>query len=286
MGGLQVTSVETIEQLLRAQAPVSEKDFAARERDCIEGYEANLEQPVRALSRARTFAMTLPRRRGHQQVIAGEADGWREMERWWVLETLATHLIGPHIASNAQVLLGFALAQGEATPAGWMATALEARMKKSPDAYEGQFFPRFMLHLHRTLAPGSAAGPGSIPDLGPYADVFSSWSDPDALAGALAEVCTYRIDAVVTEGPDEVSEFRFAPLLPLEVAAVAAIRRARNEPWTPVSHPLLDTPLAKIPPKRTYDPSTDPWFERITAAAKAASRHDPDCDWPVPTQSD
>jgi hypothetical protein len=254
---------------------VDEAEYAEREAESLRGWES-----TRNLSHIRSYAMSVPRPRGFDLVLTGDAArGWPEVERWWVLETLTTHLIGAHMASGAQVLLGYALTVGETRPAEWMAAALQARMKLYPDAYEGQHFPRFMLHLHRAYTPDAKAGPGAIPELGPYAAIFAAWDDADALAAALADVCTHRVvEVVAAERADVVSEFRFAPLLPVEVTAVQRIRADRGELPVAVEHPLLRTPLAAIPTTRSYDPSTDPWYQRVVELG-TTSVLKPDFHW-------
>jgi hypothetical protein len=265
-------------------APYLANDLAVldeQEAECLAGYDRweSEGRHVKALSRVRTFAMTVPMHRGFALVMRGDAGGWREIERWWLLESIASHWIGAHIASGAHVLLAYALALSEDAPAEWLATDLRARMAKYPDAYAPASLPRFADHLQRAYAPGSKAGPGAIPELGPYADVFAAWDDPARLSGAIAAVCDHRLQTVASERADDLPEFGFAPLLPVDVAAIATIRRRRGEVMPDVDHPLLRTPLAAIPTTRTYEPEGDPWFRRAVDAAVAEGRAPADFEW-------
>lgn len=283
MGEVQMSkdAASLVAEIAAAHRSASETELDHREAECLVGYEKWRVQGkgVKALSRVRSFAMTVAMHRGFAQVLGGRTEGWRELERWWLLETATSHWIGPHIASGAHVLLAYAMALAEDAAAQWLATDLRARMAKQPEAYAEAVFPQFIGHLHRVFAPNSKAGPGAIPELGPYAGVLAAWDDPPSLGRALAEVCDFRLAQVVAEADDEVSEFRFAPILPVEIAAIATIRRRRGETMPAVDHPLLRTPLAAIPTTRTYDPDTDPWYQRALDAAVAEGRAEPDVAW-------
>jgi hypothetical protein len=277
-----MSAASIVAEIATAHRSADDAELDQREAECLAGYEKWRAQgkAVKALSRVRSFAMTVAMHRGFARVLGGHDHGWREVERWWLLETATSHWIGAHIASGAHVLLAYALALGEDEAAEWLGADLRARMAKLPEAYESAFFPRFVAHLHRVLAPNSKAGPGAIPELGPYDAVLQAWDDPPALARALVGICEHRLTQVVGEADDEVSEFRFAPILPVEIAAVATIRRRRGEVMPEVDHPLMRTPLAAIPTTRSYDPHSDAWFGRAVDAAVAEGRSTADFRWP------
>ncbi len=277
-----MSAASVVAEIAEAHLAARDAELDDREAECLAGYEKWRAQgkSVKALSRVRSFAMTVAMHRGFARVLGGGEDGWREVERWWLLETATSHWIGPHIASGAHISLAYALALGEDGAAEWLGADLRARMAKQPEAYEAAFFPRFVAHLHRVWGPNSKAGPGAIPELGPYDAVLAAWDDPPALARALVGICEHRIAGVVAEGDDEVSEFRFAPILPVEIAAIATIRRRRGESMPDVDHPLMRTPLAAIPSTRTYDPQSDPWYRRALDAAVAEGRAPADFRWP------
>jgi hypothetical protein len=261
--------------------------FDALEAEHLAGFQEKVGEgrAVVGLSRVQSYAFGVAQRRGLSLVLAGDPRGWCEVERGWLLDTVTAHWIGPHMASGASMLLAHALALGEDVAAGWMVDALRARMEKDADLHGSQALP-FFLHRLYDMALGGTAEPLPLeaPPLGPYQAVLDAWDAPEVLERALFDLCDHRLLGLGYPDRDDQDGWppRRPVILPLDIAAVAAVRRRRGEEMPTIVHPLTEPPLGAIPARRTYRPEEDPWFLRALDAAVAAGRAQPDFRWPSP----
>jgi hypothetical protein len=99
-------------------------------------------------------------------------------------------------------------------------------------------------------------------ELGPYADILSTWDDPIALAGPLAKICDYHCQNMIDKGTDE--EFDIAPfdLYPVEILAIYKIRERLGLETPKIEHPLLATPIASLAPRQITQ-IDDPILRRV-----------------------
>jgi hypothetical protein len=281
---LQVTPAEASRVLAGVLAPfeeIDEADLVEEEADTLEEYDdARASGEVKgALAMVRAFAIAVPVSRGLHRVLAGDASGWVEIERAWLLESLTIHLIGPRMADAAPELLAYALVLGEDEPAGWLAELVRASAQAQGECTP---YAAFVERLHARVAAADGSGSGAIGDLEAYGEVLRAWDDPAGLSAALAHACDLHLRLVAdAEDDDEApAVLRFAPPIPLEIAAALAVRRRRGEPIPVVAHPLVHTPLATIPERRTYAPEPDPWFRRALDVAIAGGLLPADFRWP------
>lgn len=271
-----------VARLLADYEELDEEALAEEEADTLEELEdaRTMGETRGALAMVQAFAMAVPVHRGIHRVLAGDDGGWQEIERAWLLETFALRLVGPQLGAAAADLLAVAIALGEDEPARWLAEALDRRMAAIPEAYEGRFFAPFVARLH-ALAEGGSPQAHASADLGPYRAVLDAWGEPARLAIALADACDERVGAAAALAEEDgTAEFRFAPIVPFEIAAVGSVRRRRGEPMPACEHPLLSTPLAAIPTRRTYVPDADPWYARAREVAVAGGLLAPGFHWP------
>ncbi len=101
---------------------------------------------------------------------------------------------------------------------------------------------------------------------GPYAKVEVAWDDPDLLAEALREVCTYHVENT-SEKLSRFAEFRDPPfdLLPVEVMLVSRLKRAQGIELPPIHHELSE--LLRAPddlPSVPMSPLLE-WIELVVA---------------------
>ncbi|HYE20804.1 MAG TPA: hypothetical protein VEA69_20325 [Tepidisphaeraceae bacterium] len=124
-------------------------------------------------------------------------------------------------------------------------------------------FPAFAVALHRVWRGRSsqaaeAEGLGKV-----YGGLLRSWADDAAFAAAASAACDYHC-ANITQERD--GEFFWYALFPTEIVATFRVRAASlGRPGPPISHPLLDGPLAGPPAdvKAPPDPLLDvvaPWI--------------------------
>jgi hypothetical protein len=108
----------------------------------------------------------------------------------------------------------------------------------------------------------------NMPALGAYQRVLDAWHDERALPEAIAGACDYHLEQTLESG---YGEFYFSPyrLFPADILVIGHIRRKLGLPMPEVFHPLLDTPLAKVPPAAERPRmGPDPLFEEVLARAK------------------
>jgi hypothetical protein len=81
-----------------------------------------------------------------------------------------------------------------------------------------------------------------------YDNVFASWEDEPLLSKALYNICDYHVEHSV-EGKHAHAEFVVPPynLFPIDILAIKRVREDLKLSWPSVSHPLLETPLARPP---------------------------------------
>jgi hypothetical protein len=104
-------------------------------------------------------------------------------------------------------------------------------------------------------------------DLGVYEGLLDAWKKPKAFAAAVEQACEKHLQGMgLTE---DIGEFEDLQLVPIEIAAVRALREKEELEFPEVDHPLLQTPLADIPQRPTYQPAEDAPLQRYLAAARA-----------------
>lgn len=279
-----MTPAEASRVLARVLAPyeeLDEADLAEEEADTLEEFDdARASGEVKgALAMVRAFAIAVPVSRGIQRVLAGDAGAWEEIERAWLLESLTIHLIGPRMADAAPELLAYALVLGEDVSAGWLADLVRASARAQGECAP---YAAFVERLHARVVATDASASEAIGDLEEYGEVLRAWDDPAGLSAALARACDLhlQIAAEAEDDDDAPAVLHFAPPIPFEIAAALAVRRRRGEPIPVVAHPLVHTPLATIPERRTYAPEPDPWFRRALDVAIAGGLLPADFRWP------
>src|SRR6266511_2518316 len=89
---------------------------------------------------------------------------------------------------------------------------------------------------------------GPLRNLGIYQALLDGWNDDEQYAAALLRACDYHCTRRFSK-EDEDTEFWHAPfqVFPAEILAVQRVRREQVGSAPMVSHPLLDTPLGRVP---------------------------------------
>jgi hypothetical protein len=201
------------------------------------------------------------------EVLQGHDAGWEKIERFAYLAVI-------ECIANPFALDPF----GIAVPAAYMVYLEEQALAK-------RYLELAAADKQRGLRPTSVAGNfvatlaerargekgGPKRPMGVYEGIFESWSKPKELAKAVAAACEHHLEGI-GQG-DNIGEFERIPLVPVEIAALRPVRAKEGLELPDVDHPLLQTPLAKIPSKRTYDRAKD---ERLERFLEAARRENPD----------
>ena len=213
---------------------------------------------------------------GTLAILEGRVEGWADMDRvlhydWWGFR------IEPSTKwpTNAALTMAHAMAFEEESVAAWLAerliqsldevTSLGRRWDLAP-------FGAFLLRLwamHRGLRAVDVTRPHVAP-LGVYRNVLDAWSNPDQLRSALGAACDYHLaqSRRLTGYPPFVqSPYE---MFPVDILAIAIVRRDLGLEMPKVEHPLLSTPLA-TPPPREQRPrmGSDPLLEQVIQKARA-----------------
>jgi hypothetical protein len=195
----------------------------------------------------------------------GEADGWEVLQTgfaylsWNVRICIGLFRRGRLKAGWSFTHLNFAarcLAHAIATKedvfAEWCGRMLLHNFTTGEGLYNGWSSPfePFMLHLFarwKKLPPPHSALP--CPPLGVYQELLNAWDNEQGFAAAVIKACDYHGEHSV-EGQTAHAEFVRIPhnVFPAEILAVKRVRDEVGLPWPTVDHPLLNTPLARVPP--------------------------------------
>lgn len=211
---------------------------------------------------------------GVRMILDAETDGWANIDRsfryLWLFARVMKHSMQ---ASMAASVLANALVFEEDA----MAEPLAARLIQSLDdqkiynVWIESAFAAFMVKLWG-LYHGreiDVARPKIAP-LRVYQGILDAWHDDNALAGALSAACDYHLDQT---GEGGYAEFYFSPyaLFPVDILAIGTVRRKLGVSMPEFFHPLMDTPLAKVPPAAERPRmGPDPLFDEVVASARKA----------------
>jgi hypothetical protein len=148
--------------------------------------------------------------------------------------------------------LAHAVATKEDVFADWCGRIMLHNFTTGEGLYDRWFrpFEPFMVHLFarwKNLPVPPSALP--CPPLGVYQELLDRWNSEPDFAAAVVKICDYHGEHSV-EGQIAHAEFVRIPhnVFPAEVLAVKRVREEEGLPWPTVDHPLLNTPLAHLPP--------------------------------------
>jgi hypothetical protein len=144
-------------------------------------------------------------------------------------------------------------------------------------------FHPFMARLYalwRGCAIDTKEGP--LRDAGLYQPLLDHWHDEDRYAAALLQACDYHCARSVSS-MKEYREFWQTPFLvfPAEILAVQRVRQELLGSAPAVSHPLLDTPLGRVPASIVlpHDELLQRVIARVQADLSGPTEADPK-QWP------
>ena len=208
---------------------------------------------------------------GALAVLDGRAAGWADIDRalhyfWWRIR------IDPAgtLVSKMALVLAHAMTFEEKLMADWLATWLiEALHHSTLVTHDCTSFAAFVLNLW-TIHQGSAdvvvARP-SVAVVSAYQRVLDTWSNTDSLRSALRTVCNHHIAQALTPR-GEFAEVPY-PMFPVDVLAIARVRRDLGLEMPTVEHALLSTALAALPPHELRPRmGPDPLLEQVIQKAK------------------
>jgi hypothetical protein len=191
-------------------------------------------------------------------VLNGDEGGWAQLHlsvlyRWWQARLALWWFLGP-LAGKGTLnalpendwanLFTQALAVGELGIAEWCGE----RISNNPRAfrYRGGCPSRpFLVRLYALWKGTSPQGVRELVEPA-HCEVLRCWRDEAGLADALAASCDYHIrQAWHAAGGD----FRGFPesVFPADVLAILRVRQELRLATPEVSHPLMETPLARVP---------------------------------------
>ena len=210
---------------------------------------------------------------GSLAILEGRVEGWADIDRalhyrWWDIRIdKDTTQVG-----DVALLLAHALAFEEDSMAEWVAEMfIRSLDTAAPYVWSGVRFGAFLLKLwtmHRGLPDIKVTRP-DVTTLGAYQRVLDAWLNPVELRTALSEACDHHLSQ---SWSGNWVEFGHSPyeMLPVDILAIARVRRDLGLEMPTVEHPLLSTPLATPPPgeQRPRMPQPDPLLEQVIAKAK------------------
>ncbi|HEY1190681.1 MAG TPA: hypothetical protein VGE74_23825 [Gemmata sp.] len=200
-------------------------------------------------------------------ILQGDNEGWSRLRLAFAYSSWSLRIThGQFLQAQAEGLgVDFPLVHGEGARCLALAFAFrddvfaewcgQLMLKNASDGFgffdewdDSPFYP-FMARLY-TIWKGDTATPKQeqLRRLGIYQDVINHWSEDESLAAALLRACDFHCDRTA-QLEDEDTEFWRMPfqVFPAEILATQRIREETVGHTPAVSHPLLDTPIARPP---------------------------------------
>jgi hypothetical protein len=203
---------------------------------------------------------------GMGDVLRGQKDGWARIEQYAYGQAFKC-IANPFGLSSFKI----------AVPAAYLLVLDEQPLLTrylalaSKDEKRGFTNQTFAANFVAALAErASGDKKASKRPLGIYEAIFDSWNKPTDLAKAIHAACEHHLEGVGLK--DNVGEFEHLELVPVEVAALRAVREKEGLELPEVDHPLLQTPLANIPRKPTYQPEKDVLLQKWLKAGPKEAR--------------
>jgi hypothetical protein len=211
---------------------------------------------------------------GALAILEGRIEGWANIDlalhyQWW---TVRIHK-DTTLVNKLALILAHAIVFEEDSLAEWVAELLIRSLEgTTPKLWKYATFGTFLLKLwamHRGLPDIDVARP-DMAALGVYQRVLDTWSNPVELRSALGAACDYHLEQSWTARG--FPPFVYGPyqMFPVDILAIARVRRDLGLEMPKVDHPLLATPLATPPPgeQRPRMPQPDPLLEKLIQKAK------------------
>lgn len=208
---------------------------------------------------------------GAKAVLDGDINGWANLDR-------ALHYLAPGAqifrrgltASRPAGVLAHAMVFGERAIVKAVGTRLLASLDDGTTLWEYSAFGAFMLKLWGMYQAQEidVARPG-VAALGVFQGVLDAWHDESALGDALRQACDYHLEQTLERSP--YPEFVWIPyrVFPADILAIEAVRRDLGLSTPAIDHPLMATPLAKVPPPESRPRmEPDPLLEEVLVRAK------------------
>ena len=212
---------------------------------------------------------------GSLAILDGRIEGWADIDRslhyeWWSIRIDTSMIAVP----EAALTLAHALVFEEESMAEWLAERMISSLDDGAfSCWHSATFGVFILKLwaiHRGLSDVNVTRP-DVSALGVYQHVLDAWSNPAELRAALIEACDYHLAQSRTAMG--YPPFVYSPyqIFPVDMLAIAVVRRGQGLEMPAVEHPLLSTPLATPPPReqRPRMKQPDPLLDQVIAKAKA-----------------
>ncbi len=208
--------------------------------------------------------------RGLVAVDDGVETGWTDLAnamlcRYWALRLLARSFSKKYFLRGVQYIPNLTNQMGNAgcLLAGFIATERNDLAAAVADILLGMVtvdgavdaaflrrrrFEPFMLWLYSKYSGDDDFADFGARDPGVYQRLIDGWGNADELAPALAEACAYHLSNNDDTGGARDPEFKNAPfdLLPLEIRAIATVRRKQGLQTPAIDHPLLSAPIAAV----------------------------------------
>jgi hypothetical protein len=123
-------------------------------------------------------------------------------------------------------------------------------------------YSTYLVRLGSSLAAGKLVElPEGARQLLAYEAIFQAWNDKTALHEATVQACEFHCD----QCREEVGAFESVQpgLIPVDILALYAVRRRFGLSTPTVSHPILETPFARLSPESVAGVPRHPLHEKV-----------------------
>lgn len=217
---------------------------------------------------------------GASALLDGDGDGWRKLRcgleaSCWNVRTCRALVWGrfirlDYLPFTAAQCLGQAMAMRCDAWADWLGAAmledvlaLKRPLSTTTRSAAGAHLLRLYCTWRRREADWAAV---RRPRPGIFRFLWTHWHHPAKFAAVIGKACEDHCAQIPPPQRGDLADVLH--VFPVEILAVQRVRREQELPWPEIDHPLLATPLARIPARKIPE-CADPLIQKAIRILKA-----------------